>query len=63
MKTRRIATRSTFRPNGIGQSVVKLHGVVQRKGKGASKFPHGSGRWHADYRYLSLLHPFFGFDY
>ncbi len=27
------ATRSTFRPNGIGQSVVKLHGVVQRKGK------------------------------
>ncbi|MGX9462999.1 tRNA (N6-threonylcarbamoyladenosine(37)-N6)-methyltransferase TrmO [Shewanella sp. A14] len=27
------ATRSTFRPNGIGQSVVKLHGVEQRKGK------------------------------
>ncbi|WP_350432869.1 tRNA (N6-threonylcarbamoyladenosine(37)-N6)-methyltransferase TrmO [Shewanella sp. H8] len=27
------ATRSTFRPNGIGQSVVKLHSVVQRKGK------------------------------
>jgi tRNA (adenine37-N6)-methyltransferase len=27
------ATRSTFRPNGIGQSVVRLHGVVQRKGK------------------------------
>ena len=27
------ATRSTFRPNGIGQSMVKLHGVVQRKGK------------------------------
>ena len=27
------ATRSTFRPNGIGQSVVKLHGVIQRKGK------------------------------
>ncbi|NMH65619.1 tRNA (N6-threonylcarbamoyladenosine(37)-N6)-methyltransferase TrmO [Shewanella salipaludis] len=27
------ATRSTFRPNGIGQSVVKLHGVVQRNGK------------------------------
>ncbi|QIR14081.1 tRNA (N6-threonylcarbamoyladenosine(37)-N6)-methyltransferase TrmO [Shewanella aestuarii] len=27
------ATRSTFRPNGIGQSVVKLHAVVQRKGK------------------------------
>jgi len=27
------ATRSTFRPNGIGQSVVKLHGEVQRKGK------------------------------
>lgn len=27
------ATRSTFRPNGIGQSVVKLHGVVQRHGK------------------------------
>lgn len=27
------ATRSTFRPNGIGQSVVKLHGIVTRKGK------------------------------
>ncbi len=27
------ATRSTFRPNGIGQSVVKLHNVVQRNGK------------------------------
>ncbi|MCZ4338836.1 tRNA (N6-threonylcarbamoyladenosine(37)-N6)-methyltransferase TrmO [Shewanella colwelliana] len=27
------ATRSTFRPNGIGQSVVKLHGIHQRKGK------------------------------
>lgn len=27
------ATRSTFRPNGIGQSVVKLHGIVKRKGK------------------------------
>jgi tRNA (adenine37-N6)-methyltransferase len=27
------ATRSTFRPNGIGQSVVKLHAIVQRKGK------------------------------
>ena len=27
------ATRSTFRPNGIGQSVVRLHAVVQRKGK------------------------------
>ncbi|GGB48003.1 tRNA (N6-threonylcarbamoyladenosine(37)-N6)-methyltransferase TrmO [Shewanella inventionis] len=27
------ATRSTFRPNGIGQSVVKLHGIVNRKGK------------------------------
>jgi tRNA-Thr(GGU) m(6)t(6)A37 methyltransferase TsaA len=27
------ATRSTFRPNGIGQSVVRLHGVVQRNGK------------------------------
>ncbi|MCL1144329.1 tRNA (N6-threonylcarbamoyladenosine(37)-N6)-methyltransferase TrmO [Shewanella gaetbuli] len=27
------ATRSTFRPNGIGQSVVKLHGVVELKGK------------------------------
>ncbi|MCC4834907.1 tRNA (N6-threonylcarbamoyladenosine(37)-N6)-methyltransferase TrmO [Shewanella sp. 10N.7] len=27
------ATRSTFRPNGIGQSVVKLHNVVQQNGK------------------------------
>ncbi|MCL1074044.1 tRNA (N6-threonylcarbamoyladenosine(37)-N6)-methyltransferase TrmO [Shewanella dokdonensis] len=27
------ATRSTFRPNGIGQSVVKLHAVQQQKGK------------------------------
>ncbi len=27
------ATRSTFRPNGIGQSVVKLHGIHQQKGK------------------------------
>lgn len=27
------ATRSTFRPNGIGQSVVRLHKVIQRKGK------------------------------
>lgn len=27
------ATRSTFRPNGIGQSVVKLHSVIKRKGK------------------------------
>ncbi|MCE9678186.1 tRNA (N6-threonylcarbamoyladenosine(37)-N6)-methyltransferase TrmO [Shewanella sp. AS1] len=27
------ATRSTFRPNGIGQSVVKLHGIRQHKGK------------------------------
>ncbi|QSX38327.1 tRNA (N6-threonylcarbamoyladenosine(37)-N6)-methyltransferase TrmO [Shewanella sedimentimangrovi] len=27
------ATRSTFRPNGIGQSVVKLHGIVRRGGK------------------------------
>lgn len=27
------ATRSTFRPNGIGQSVVKLHSVFQHKGK------------------------------
>ncbi|BDM63687.1 tRNA (N6-threonylcarbamoyladenosine(37)-N6)-methyltransferase TrmO [Shewanella sp. NFH-SH190041] len=27
------ATRSTFRPNGIGQSVVRLHGIVKRKGK------------------------------
>ncbi|MCL2913003.1 tRNA (N6-threonylcarbamoyladenosine(37)-N6)-methyltransferase TrmO [Shewanella corallii] len=27
------ATRSTFRPNGIGQSVVKLHGIVKHKGK------------------------------
>ncbi|ARD23139.1 tRNA (N6-threonylcarbamoyladenosine(37)-N6)-methyltransferase TrmO [Shewanella japonica] len=27
------ATRSTFRPNGIGQSVVKLHSVVRRNGK------------------------------
>jgi tRNA-Thr(GGU) m(6)t(6)A37 methyltransferase TsaA len=27
------ATRSTFRPNGIGQSVVKLHAIVKRKGK------------------------------
>ena len=27
------ASRSTFRPNGIGQSVVKLHKVVQRNGK------------------------------
>ncbi|MBV7316232.1 tRNA (N6-threonylcarbamoyladenosine(37)-N6)-methyltransferase TrmO [Shewanella sp. NIFS-20-20] len=27
------ATRSTFRPNGIGQSVVKLHGIVTRHGK------------------------------
>ncbi|QUN06767.1 tRNA (N6-threonylcarbamoyladenosine(37)-N6)-methyltransferase TrmO [Shewanella yunxiaonensis] len=27
------ATRSTFRPNGIGQSVVKLHTVHQQKGK------------------------------
>jgi len=27
------ATRSTFRPNGIGQSVVKLHAVHQQKGK------------------------------
>ena len=27
------ATRSTFRPNGIGQSVVKLHSISQRKGK------------------------------
>lgn len=27
------ATRSTFRPNGIGQSVVKLHSIHQQKGK------------------------------
>lgn len=27
------ATRSTFRPNGIGQSVVRLHAIHQRKGK------------------------------
>ncbi|WP_144213808.1 tRNA (N6-threonylcarbamoyladenosine(37)-N6)-methyltransferase TrmO [Shewanella donghaensis] len=27
------ATRSTFRPNGIGQSVVKLHRVIQQNGK------------------------------
>ncbi len=27
------ATRSTFRPNGIGQSVVKLHDIHQQKGK------------------------------
>ena len=27
------ATRSTFRPNGIGQSVVKLHAVHTRNGK------------------------------
>ncbi|MCG9696167.1 tRNA (N6-threonylcarbamoyladenosine(37)-N6)-methyltransferase TrmO [Shewanella sp. Isolate11] len=27
------ATRSTFRPNGIGQSVVKLHAIHQQKGK------------------------------
>ncbi|MFQ6370230.1 tRNA (N6-threonylcarbamoyladenosine(37)-N6)-methyltransferase TrmO [Shewanella sp. YIC-542] len=27
------ATRSTFRPNGIGQSVVKLHHIHQHKGK------------------------------
>lgn len=27
------ATRSTFRPNGIGQSVVKLHKVIQKNGK------------------------------
>ncbi|MBT1444788.1 tRNA (N6-threonylcarbamoyladenosine(37)-N6)-methyltransferase TrmO [Shewanella sp. JM162201] len=27
------ATRSTFRPNGIGQSVVRLHDIVRRKGK------------------------------
>lgn len=27
------ATRSTFRPNGIGQSVVKLHGVHTDNGK------------------------------
>ncbi|AYV13072.1 tRNA (N6-threonylcarbamoyladenosine(37)-N6)-methyltransferase TrmO [Shewanella algae] len=27
------ATRSTFRPNGIGQSVVKLHQIHQGKGK------------------------------
>ncbi|WP_076408221.1 tRNA (N6-threonylcarbamoyladenosine(37)-N6)-methyltransferase TrmO [Shewanella sp. UCD-KL12] len=26
------ATRSTFRPNGLGQSVVKLHKIHQRKG-------------------------------
>ncbi len=26
------ATRSTFRPNGIGQSVVKLHKIHQKKG-------------------------------
>ncbi|WP_394128766.1 tRNA (N6-threonylcarbamoyladenosine(37)-N6)-methyltransferase TrmO [Shewanella maritima] len=27
------ATRATFRPNGIGQSVVKLHRVVQKSAK------------------------------
>lgn len=27
------ATRSTFRPNGIGQSVVKLHNIIKRNGK------------------------------
>ncbi|NKF51111.1 tRNA (N6-threonylcarbamoyladenosine(37)-N6)-methyltransferase TrmO [Shewanella sp. WXL01] len=27
------ATRATFRPNGLGQSVVKLHRVIQQDGK------------------------------